>query len=189
MKDPLTSENAPEYEKIEQIRERVIHSIAQNIDLYGITPSIGRLYGAMYFRDQPMTLDEMSDALSMSKTSMSTGVRSLLEINMVRKIWQKGVRKDLYAVEEDWYTTFIELFTTKWRKGIEMNEHELRRAKNELELLCSPSPNDPVNRVIATDLKKIQHALDYYKWLTMLVESFESGQIFDFIPKPDHEQT
>ena len=73
------------WSKLEEIREIVIHSIASNIDLYGVPHSIGRLYGTMYFHNEPMTLDEMRDALGMSKTSMSTGVRSLLDIKMVNK--------------------------------------------------------------------------------------------------------
>lgn len=168
--------------QLAQIRQRVIYSIAQNIDLYGINSSIGRLYGTMYFRNEPMTLDEMSEALGMSKTSMSTGIRSLLEINMVHRAWEKGVRKDLYTVEEDWYKTFVELFTTKWRKGIEINERELFRAKKDLEKLAETA-DEELARWIDHDLAKIEHAVDYYEWLKRLVSSFESGEIFQFIPK------
>src|SRR5690554_3508406 len=173
--------------KIQQVRDKVIQSIAQNIDLYGINQSIGRLYGTMYFHNQPMTLDEMRDALGMSKTSMSTGVRSLLDINMVHRRWQKGVRKDLYSVEEDWYKTFIDLFSTKWGRGIETNEKEIKKAKKELEELASQASNEELKGVLTKDLAKLQHALEYYQWLAMLIESFETGEIFKFIPKPQIE--
>ena len=76
-------------QKLEIAREKFIQSIAENIDLYGITDSIGRLYGTLYFSNEPLTLDEMREALGMSKTSMSTGVRTLLETKMVRKVWKK----------------------------------------------------------------------------------------------------
>ena len=49
-------------EKLEQARERVIEAISQNMNLYGVTESIGRLYGALYFQEGPLTLDEMLDA-------------------------------------------------------------------------------------------------------------------------------
>lgn len=172
-------------EKLQKARERVIHSIAKNIDLYGITPSIGRLYGTMYFHGAPMTLDEMRDALGMSKTSMSTGVRSLLDIKMVHRTWQKGVRKDLYQVEEDWYKTFIGLFSTRWGKGIEYNKKEIEKAKHELEQLLDETDDADVQQIITEDLAKLEHALEYYDWLTRLVQSFETGEIFNFIPKPN----
>ncbi|EOR27014.1 transcriptional regulator [Niallia nealsonii AAU1] len=95
-------------EQLNIARERVIDSVAQNMDLYGVTESIGRLYGMLLFQQNPMTLDEMKEELGMSKTSMSTSVRTLLELKMVDKVWRKGVRKDLYSAEEDWYQTFID---------------------------------------------------------------------------------
>lgn len=178
--------NKPELEKwneLEQAREKVINTIAQNMHIYGIAPSIGRLYGTMFFHHQPMTLDEMRDSLEMSKTSMSTSVRSLSEIKMVHKKWKKGERKDLYSVEEDWYKTFIHLFTTKWRKGIEMNEEEIIHAKQVLVELKETAQGDDLQEAIKTDLAKLEHALEYYDWLERLVQSFESGDIFNHIPK------
>ena len=100
-------------DKLEKARERVIDAIAQNMNLYGVTPSVGRLWGLMYFQDEPMTLDDMKQELGMSKTSMSTSVRNLVDLKMVDKVWKKGTRKDLYEVEEDWYQTFIDFFTIK----------------------------------------------------------------------------
>lgn len=80
-------------ERLDKARERVIETISQNMNLYGITPSVGRLYGLLYFQAVPMTLDEMKEELGMSKTSMSTSVRNLLELKMVEKVWRKGSRK------------------------------------------------------------------------------------------------
>jgi DNA-binding transcriptional regulator GbsR (MarR family) len=173
------------WENLKNIREKVVQCISQNIDLYGITSSIGRLYGTMYFHDKPMTLDEMRDSLGMSKTSMSTGVRSLLDIKMVHRTWQKGVRKDLYTVEEDWYKTFIDLFSTKWGRAIEINQGEIQKAKIELEGLLSQTEHKDLKETMNRDLAKLQHAIEYYDWLNLLVKSFESGEIFKYIPKPD----
>ena len=71
------------WEKHEETIEKFIQAIATNMSLYGLTPSVGRLYGVLYFEDKPMTLDDMREALSMSKTSMSTGVRALSDMKMV----------------------------------------------------------------------------------------------------------
>lgn len=176
-------------QKIQHARDRVIHSIAKNIDLYGITPSIGRLYGTMYFHNEPMTLDDMTDALGMSKTSMSTGIRSLLDIKMVHRTWQKGVRKDLYEVEADWYKTFVGLFSTRWGTGVEYNKKEIEKAKQELEELLEETKDPSMRKTVELDLEKLEHALEYYDWLLRLVQSFETGEIFKFIPKPAQGKT
>ncbi|WP_456276909.1 GbsR/MarR family transcriptional regulator [Bacillus sp. AK128] len=180
-----------EIEILERSRSRVIDAIAQNMNLYGVTPSIGRLYGLLFFSDKPLTLDEMKEELGMSKTSMSTSVRSLLDINMVEKVWVKGVRKDLYSVEEDWYQSFFDFFTIKWRTGISMNISAIEKSIIELtDLLANPSIDDEIKQIAETDIAKLNNSLEYYDWLNRLVDSFESREILDFIPiqKRDDDQ-
>ena len=169
---------------IKKARERAIDSIARNIDLYGITLSIGHLYGTLLFQDKPMSLDEMGEALGMSKTSMSTGVRTLLDLNMVNKVWMKGTRKDYYAVEPDWYQNFIDYFSIKWRKGIDDNVQSLQKSVRELEELSVKEdfPED-MRESVGQDIEKIKNALAYYNWLSRLIDTFESHQIFEYVPK------
>ncbi len=171
-------------DKLEKARERVIDAIAQNMNLYGVTPSVGRLWGLMYFHDEPMTLDDMKQELGMSKTSMSTSVRNLVELKMVDKVWKKGIRKDLYEVEDDWHQTFIDLFTIKWRNGISINMNAIHKSLSELkELLGDEQISDEIKAEAKSDIEKLNKALDYYLWIDRLVDSFESHEIFTFIPK------
>ncbi|MDQ0270836.1 choline uptake/conversion transcriptional regulator CudC [Cytobacillus purgationiresistens] len=173
-----------EQEKLDRARERVIETISQNMNLYGITPSIGRLYGLLYFKDHPMTLDEMKEELGMSKTSMSTSVRSLQEMKMVEKVWKKGSRKDQYQAEEDWHQTFVDLFTTKWRPSISINIIAIEKSIFEMErILEAKEVTEEIKAAASDDIKKLHNALQYYDWLNRLVDSFESGEIFDLVSK------
>lgn len=165
-------------------RKRVIESIGQNMDLYGITLSTGHLYGLMFFQNKPMTLDEMGEAMEMSKTSMSTGVRTLVDMKMVNKVWEKGSRKDKYEVELDWFQTFSDFFTLKWRKALEINLHALRKSKGELaELVSRYAEDERLKAVAEADLDKLDEAIRYYTWLDRLIDAFETGSIFELVPK------
>src|SRR4051794_23951302 len=66
-------------EMLEEAEAIVIDAIAETMDLYGVTPSIGRLYGVLYLSEEAMTLNQMSNSLGMSKPSMSTGIHSLMD--------------------------------------------------------------------------------------------------------------
>lgn len=165
-------------------RQRVIESIGKNMDLYGVTLSVGHLYGNMFFENNPVTLDEMGQVMGMSKTSMSTGMRSLIDLKMVNKVWGKGSRKDLYAVEHDWYQTFTDFFIVKWKKSKEVNLVMLNRSLKELKGLSNEDPdNETLQQVINEDTHKINEAINYYGWLERLIDTFESGEIYDFVPK------
>jgi DNA-binding transcriptional regulator GbsR (MarR family) len=161
----------------------VIDAIAQNMNLYGITPSAGRLYGLLFFSDKPLTLDEMKDELGMSKTSMSTSVRSLLDLNMVEKVWVKGERKDLYTIKEDWYQCFFDYFTIKWRTAITMNSSAMEKSITHLQkLIDDPNTSAEIRENASIDIKKLEERLDYYDWQNRLIDSFETKEILNFVP-------
>lgn len=173
---------------VHKIRKRVIENIGRNMDLYGIPLSTGHLYGLLYFSDKPMNLDEMGQEMKMSKTSMSTGVRTLLDNKMVNKVWEKGSRKDLYEVEYDWYQTFVDFFDIKWRKSVESNLTVLRKALQETEKLRKEYEDDAVlAAVLEADQAKMREAVAYYRWLERLIDSFVDGDIFNLVPKEPPE--
>ncbi|MEW9109869.1 MAG: GbsR/MarR family transcriptional regulator [Cytobacillus gottheilii] len=173
-----------EKEQLEAARDRVIENIAKNMHLYGISDSIGRMYGMLYFKNQPMTLDEMKEELGMSKTSMSTSVRTLMDLKMVEKVWRKGERKDLYKAEEDWHQTFVDQFTIRWRPSISMNKAAMEKSKKELQnMIINENTPEEIKKQALDDIQKLTNALDYYDWLNRLVTFFETGEIFEYIKK------
>jgi len=174
--------------KLAKARERVIDSIGKNMDLYGITLSIGHLYGQMYFHDGPITLDEMSRTMGMSKTSMSTGVRTLMDLKMIDKVWGKGSRKDLYEVVPDWYANFTDYFSIKWRKAVEGNMSALSKSLADVQELIASADgdgNEGLLEILRSDETKMIEAKKYYRWLLRFIETLESGAIFDLIPKEE----
>ncbi|GGG71412.1 GbsR/MarR family transcriptional regulator [Paenibacillus radicis (ex Gao et al. 2016)] len=173
-------------EQLLHTRRRAIESIGKNMDLYGITLSIGHLYGNMYFNQEPVTLNEMSEAMGLSKTSISTGMRTLHDLKMINKVWGKGSRKDLYEVEPDWHQNFSDFFSIKWRKAVEQNRSALRKCMKEIETLEEQYSEDAVfMKVLEHDRLKMQESMKYYKWLERLIDSFENGDIFTLIPKEE----
>lgn len=171
-------------EQLEKARERIIEVIAQNIDLYGMTHSAGRLYGTMFFHNKPLTLDEMKEELGMSKTSMSTSVRALSDIKQVERVWKKGVRKDLYQVEEDWYQSFIDLFSIKWSNAVSMHLTAIKKSLEELrDLVEDDRAGEDIKELARIDIEKLEYAYSYYKWLDRVVEAFETHDIFNLVPK------
>lgn len=186
--NPSTGITDEQAKRVQKLRERVIETIASNMDLYGVTMSVGHMYGYMYFQNEPVTLDEMCSVMGMSKTSMSTGMRTLMDLKMVHKVWGKGSRKDLYATEADWYQTFIDYFSIRWQKSVEMNLNAVKKSLKELEVLkqeAEEAENEDLLALLERDEQKLNEAIKYYKWLTRLIDTFESGEIFDFVPKEE----
>ncbi|SDP25475.1 DNA-binding transcriptional regulator GbsR, MarR family [Halobacillus aidingensis] len=179
--------NNKDWNKYEETIEQFIQVIAKNMSLYGVTPSIGRLYGVLYFSQEPMTLDDMREALEMSKTSMSTGVRALSDMKMVEPSFKKGVRKDLYKSEEDWYKSFTSLFGSRWRHHTETNIEEADEAIQELLELQEKTTDEDLQAKISEDIDRLEYAQNYYRWLMRFIHVVESGEIFQYVPKIDQK--
>lgn len=171
-------------EKITQVKEQYIEKIADNMRAYGVSSTVGRILGIIYMNRKPMTLDELSTETGMSKTRMSQVVREMVELNIAEKVFEKGVRKDIYDVEDDYYDTFITIFTSNWRKTINRNKMFEKKVIRELNELkegeeLSPEMEAHINELLL-EMKKWS---DYYNWLTRLVDFFESNEIFKHVPK------
>ncbi|MCM3172740.1 MULTISPECIES: GbsR/MarR family transcriptional regulator [Paenibacillus] len=178
-------------ETVLRIRKRVIEAIGRNMDLYGVTLSTGHLYGLLFFADKPMTLDDMGREMEMSKTSMSTGVRTLLDLKMVNKVWSKGSRKDLYEVEYDWHQTFTDYFVIKWRKAVESNLQTLRKSIEELNRLIRDSDEQAdaeLLHILMEDKQKMLQAEAYYKWLDRLIDTMEDEEIYKLVPREEVQE-
>ncbi|HET7628016.1 MAG TPA: GbsR/MarR family transcriptional regulator [Bacillales bacterium] len=176
------------HSKIEKAENTVIQSIAETMDLYGVTPSIGRLYATMYFKQEPMTLDNMKDDLGMSKPSMSTAVRKLQDINIVQKVWQKGSRKDLFFAEKNFFRYFTQFFGSKWKREAKLNLNAIESAETLLKQVWEDDAADAKWKQKAEqDLRQLEQYRNYCRWLERLVASIESGEIFEFLPaeEPD----
>ncbi|WKB34639.1 GbsR/MarR family transcriptional regulator [Terrilactibacillus sp. S3-3] len=161
-----------------------IEKMADSMRAYGISPTVGRVLGIIYMNHKPMTLDELSEATGMSKTRMSQVVREMVDINIAEKVFEKGVRKDLYDVATDYYDMFISIFTSNWRKTINRNKMFGKKWVRELMLIKESEdiPHDMENKIQEL-LQEIKVRANYYEWLSRLADFFESGEIFEHVPK------
>nr|WP_078430747.1 GbsR/MarR family transcriptional regulator [Alkalihalobacterium alkalinitrilicum] len=176
-------------ERLENIHYRIIEQITTNMKLYGVPSTVGRLLGTIYYNRKPMTLDEMTEEIGMSKTRMSQAIRELTELNLAEKVFEKGVRKDIYTVEQDYYQTFISLFSSNWRKGISMNQTFQKKIIAELKQIIEDENSDKETVEKAKEyLTETNEVLGFYNWLTRLVEFFDSQEIFEHVPRTEQKE-
>ncbi|WP_054788917.1 choline uptake/conversion transcriptional regulator CudC [Gracilibacillus sp. JCM 18966] len=195
MEDKNGAKQQKAEELLEDAEREVINSIAETMDLYGVTPSIGRLYATMYFKHDPLTLDDMKNDLGMSKPSMSTAVRKLQDINIVKKVWKKGSRKDLFMAEKDFFQYFSNFFGDKWEREAKLNLSSINDAIKKLqEVLHDEEVNEKLKQRAQQDLQQLEEYKSYCHWLERLAHSIETGEIFEFLPmkeanREDHNES
>lgn len=168
---------------LEETRDILESAIAQSMAIYGVTPSVGRIYSVLYFSKSAMTLQEIQEHVAMSKASVSNGVRELLETEMVSKIWKKGERQDHYIAEKDFFRNFINFFVKKLRQENNLIMKAIDQTEPLLESVASDSEDATIKQEAAEDLQLLKHSKSYLDWTTRLANAMESGDIFTSFPK------
>ncbi len=87
--------------KLIEARDNIIESAGRTTQGFGLGRIIGQLYALLFFSPSPLSLDDMAEALKISKGSASTNIRELEKWGAVRKVWIKGERRDYYEAEVD----------------------------------------------------------------------------------------
>ncbi|WP_407685531.1 GbsR/MarR family transcriptional regulator [Mycobacterium sp. HUMS_1102779] len=86
---------------------------------------MGRIYGWLLISDPPQqSLTQLADALAVSKASISTVARQLLEGGMVERLPSPD-RQHLYRVRAGGFTSVLETQLSLMRLGIEPAEFAL----------------------------------------------------------------
>lgn len=167
---------------LEDARDVLASAIAQSMVIYGVTPSVGRIYGILYFSKVPLSLDEIQVQVAMSKASVSNGLRELQETEMVTKVWKKGERKDHYIAEKDFLRNFHNYFAKKIRQERSLIMKAVEQTEPLIEEISKQTGNEETRENAKADLALIKNSKDYFEWTARLANAMESGEIYDFLP-------
>ena len=79
----------------------MIEGGARTAQTFGLNRLLGQIYMLLYMSADPLSLDDISDELGISKPSISIACRQLAGLGILHRVWKKGDRKDYYEAETD----------------------------------------------------------------------------------------
>jgi DNA-binding transcriptional regulator GbsR (MarR family) len=151
-------------------REEVIEAMAQSAEMYGLNQSYGRLYGKLFFADEPLSLDELVTETGYAKSTVSTAMNSLERIHMVRRRSIPGEGKKAYfEAETDWWYVFQEILNREVMREIRIMNRALDSAAETLA--------DADSEKAKRDLQKIREFQRLYARGEQLVKLFTNQSI------------
>lgn len=72
------------------IEEEVIESMEQSAEVYGLSRSAGRVYGELYFADEPLSIPELVEETGYAKSTISNVTRQLDRIGLIHRRSSRG---------------------------------------------------------------------------------------------------
>jgi DNA-binding transcriptional regulator GbsR (MarR family) len=78
-----------------------VEDIALQFEQLGLSRTVGRVFGWLLISDPPhQTMNDLVDGLQVSKSSISTATRYLMQVGAIQRISLPGERRDYYQVTE-----------------------------------------------------------------------------------------
>jgi len=82
----------------------------------GFSRIAGRLFGALILDSEPRSLDDLADQLAVSKASISTEARRLVDRGLAERVAKAGDRRDYYVLAPDFFVHTIRFRLSRWTK-------------------------------------------------------------------------
>lgn len=83
--------------------EHFIQGMSRISAFWGFPKAMGAIYGVLYLSPEPLSQDDLIERARVSKGTVSTSLRRLIQLGMVHRVTQVGQRKDYYAAETDFW--------------------------------------------------------------------------------------
>ena len=123
------------------VHDSMLDGLGQLADYFGFNKVMGQLYGCLLLSAEPLSLDDMMARLGISKASVSTNMRSLEHMGMVRQVWVRGAsgRRKFYQAETDFWQIFSNFLSGRELRDVEralavMEENRQRISNGIAEL-------------------------------------------------------
>jgi len=81
---------------------RFVEDVARLLTPWGVPPVAARLYGHLLLCSRPVSLDQITEELGISKSSASVAARLLESYRLAHRHSEPGTKRALYAVADDY---------------------------------------------------------------------------------------
>ncbi|KZE25273.1 DNA-binding transcriptional regulator GbsR (MarR family) [Crenobacter luteus] len=116
------------------LNERFVLHFGEMGSRWGVNRTVGQIYAVLFLSPEPMNADQIVDALGISRSNVSMGLKELQSWRLVKLIHQAGDRRDYFETPKDVWEIFRTLAEEKRKREIEPTLTLLRDALMETPL-------------------------------------------------------
>lgn len=86
-----------------QIKQNFVEGLSSISQFWGFPKGMGAIFAVLYLAPNALSLDEIVEQAGLTKGAISTNVRALSRMGLIRSVTRFGDRKDYYEAETDFY--------------------------------------------------------------------------------------
>lgn len=151
-------------------RERVIESMEQSAEVYGLSRSAGRIYGVLYFATEPLSIPELVEETGYAKSTVSNVTRKLTRIGLIhRRSSEGGGRRVQFTAEREIWFMLQDVFQQYVLREMQATLRTLQRAETNL-------PDDE-NTHVQERIQELHQTYEDLQEIIQLASEFSSDEL------------
>ena len=104
----------------------------QMSSLWGVSPTMAEVHGLLYITGSALSMDDIMARLKISRGNVSMNLSKLVEWGLVRRVHQRGDRRDYYESLSDVWEMFTLVAAQRKRREIDPILNTLRACRENL---------------------------------------------------------
>lgn len=112
-----------------ELTKDIISDFADAYNSFGLNPLMGRIVALLIISPNPLSLDEITETLEMSKGPISQICRRLQDRHLIEKVWVPGDRKDYYKAATDIFGQAYKNQMSKMKRNINIAQKYIEKTE------------------------------------------------------------
>jgi DNA-binding transcriptional regulator GbsR (MarR family) len=129
---------SPDTDPVAAVKTGFIQDYGQGYQVFGLPKLMGQIVGLLLYHDAPLSLDDITTELQVSKGPVSQIMRRLRDHDLVRRVWVPGSRRDYYEAAPD-------IFGQAFRNHADLQNRNLLLARKYTELIRNTDADLPAS--------------------------------------------
>ena len=158
-------------------RERVIESLEQSAEVYGLSRSAGRIYGVLYFATDPLSIPELVERTGYAKSTVSNVTRTLTRVGLIRRRSSDGGgRRVRFTAEREVWFIVRDVLQQYVSRELQTTHREIRRAERGLD---GAEDADDANGVETERIRELRETYADLREIVELVSDLSAAELRD----------
>ncbi len=116
---------------VSPLKQRFILHLGEMGSRWGINRTVGQIYALLYVSEKPLNADDIVQALGLSRSNVSMGLKELQSWRLTRSQHIPGDRREYFTAPEDTWEIFRVLLEERRKREIDPTLTMLRDALME----------------------------------------------------------
>lgn len=168
MDDP--DNRPPGLEPFQVVNSSIIEGLGQLASYFGFSKVMGQLFGVLVFSPEALSLDELMERLSISKASVSTNMRTLEHMGIVREVWVRDDRRKYYRAESDFWRILTNILSNRELRDVNQALRVLEDNADQLQQAI-PTMADPDRKLAEFYIERLTQLQDFFRLAQVLLVS------------------